>query len=152
VIQSSHTLRLRLSGACVLESAGVPQPVGKRGSAMLAFLALEGITARNRISALLWPDADEERARQSLRQEVYRVNQFGSVIENDRHNLWLTPVLISDLTQWNALEGDFAAGLELDDEFEFSEWLTTTRELLRDQRLTHLDSEIAKLEAKGAYR
>jgi DNA-binding SARP family transcriptional activator len=146
------SLRLRLSGACVLERDGVPQPVGKRSSAMLAYLAVEGITARGRMASLLWSEVDEERSKQSLRQEVYRVNQFGAVIENDRHNLWLPQGLTSDLGQWNALEGDFAAGLELDDEFEFSEWLTTTREMLRDQRLTHLDSEIAKLEGKGAYR
>jgi DNA-binding SARP family transcriptional activator len=145
-------LHLRLSGACVLERDGVPQPIGKRSSAMLAYLAVEGITARGRMAALLWSEADEERAKQSLRQEVYRVNQFGSIIENDRHNLWLPSSLTNDLGDWNSLEGEFADGLELDEEFEFSQWLFTTREMLRDERLTHLDSEISKLEAKGAYR
>ncbi len=150
--QPANGLRLRLSGACVLERDGVPQPVGRRGAAMLAFLAVEGITARGRMAGLLWSEADEERSKQSLRQEVYRVNQFGAVVENDRHNLWLPSGLHSDLPQWNALEGDFAAGLDLDDEFEFVDWLSNTRELLRDQRLTHLDTEISRLETRGAYR
>ncbi len=143
--------RLRLVGACVLERDTLPVPLGKRSSALLAYLALEGVTARSTIATLLWNETDEERARANLRQEVYRMNQAGEVILNDRHNVWLSPSVTLDLEQFNAEEGEFAAGLTLD-ELEFESWLEGARALLRDKRSAFLESEVRRFSAKREWR
>ncbi len=147
----TEQFHLHLVGACVLERDGVPVALGKRSSALLAHLALEGITARSTIATLLWNENDEERARASLRQEVYRINQVGDIIENDRHNIWLAGHITHDLEQFNALEGEFAAGLTVD-ELEFEAWLEGARALLRDRRAAFLESEVRRLTTARAWR
>ena len=145
------TYQLHLVGACVLGRESVPVPLGKRSNALLAYLALEGITARSTIAALLWNETDEERSRASLRQEVYRINQVAEVVLNDRHNLWLAPDVQHNLEQFNVLEGEFAAGLQLD-ELEFEAWLEGARALLRDKRSAFLESEVRRLSLARQWR
>jgi DNA-binding SARP family transcriptional activator len=50
-------------------------PLGDREALMLAYLALQGPTPRAELAALLWPDADEERARGNLRQRIFQLHQ-----------------------------------------------------------------------------
>jgi DNA-binding SARP family transcriptional activator/RecA/RadA recombinase len=145
------SFQLRLVGACVLERTDQPVPLGKRSNALLAYLALEGVTSRGQLAALLWNNTDEEKARASLRQEIYRVNQMGDVLENDRHNVWLSHAVIHDLESFNSAEGEFAAGLVLD-ELDFENWLEDTRALLRDRRLAFLEGELRRLENARAWR
>ena len=142
---------LRLVGGCVLERQAAPVPLGKRSNALLAYLALEGITARGTIATLLWNETDEERARASLRQEIYRINQIGEIILNDRHHVWLASTVEHDLEQFNTLEGEFAAGLTLD-ELEFEAWLDGARALLRDKRSAFLEVEVRRLTLARAWR
>ncbi len=142
---------LHLVGACVLERESVPVPLGKRSNALLAYLALEGVTSRGTIATLLWNETDEERARASLRQEVYRINQVGEIVLNDRHHVWLAPGVQHDLEQFNSLEGEFAAGLTLD-ELEFEAWLDGARALLRDKRSAYLESEVRRLSLARQWR
>jgi DNA-binding SARP family transcriptional activator len=145
------TFRLRLVGACVLEREAAPVALGKRSNALLAYLALEGITARGTIATLLWNETDEERARASLRQEIYRINQIGEIILNDRHHVWLASGVEHDLDQFNTLEGEFAAGLALD-ELEFEAWLDGARALLRDKRSAFLELEVRRLTLARDWR
>ena len=44
-------------------------------AALLAWLALEGPTARNRLAALLWPGSSAEAAGNSLRQRLFRLKR-----------------------------------------------------------------------------
>jgi DNA-binding SARP family transcriptional activator/RecA/RadA recombinase len=142
---------LHLVGACVLERDGLPVPLGKRSNALLAYIALEGITARGTIASLLWNETDEERARASLRQEIYRINQNGDIVQNDRHNVWLANTVQHDLDRFNTLEGEFAAGLNLD-ELEFEGWLEGARALLRDKRSAFLEAEVRRFSANNQWR
>ncbi|MFN3266828.1 MAG: ATP-binding protein, partial [Deinococcales bacterium] len=140
---------LRLVGACVLERDGMPVPLGKRSMALLAYIALEGISTRSTIASLLWADTDEERARASLRQEIYRINQNGNIVENDRHNVWLS--VGHDVGDFNVLEGEFAAGLNVDS-LEFENWLEGARALLRDKRSAFLEAEVRRFSASNQWR
>jgi DNA-binding SARP family transcriptional activator/tetratricopeptide (TPR) repeat protein len=142
---------LHLVGACVLEREAVPVSLGKRSNALLAYLALEGITARGTIATLLWNETDEERARASLRQEVYRINQIGEIVLNDRHHVWLANSVEHDLDLFNSLEGEFASGLTLD-ELEFEAWLDGARALLRDKRSAFLEAEVRRLSLSRDWR
>jgi DNA-binding SARP family transcriptional activator/tetratricopeptide (TPR) repeat protein len=125
--------------------------LGKRSSALIAYIALEGITARGTIASLLWNETDEERARASLRQEIYRINQNGEIVQNDRHNVWLSSTVLHDLSEFNGSEGEFAAGLNLD-ELEFESWLEGARALLRDKRSAFLEAEVRRFSAQNQWR
>ena len=70
------------SGFPSLKLLGTPQ-VGSVSSlptkklfGLLAYLALEGPTWRNKLAYLLWSDAPEEKARHNLRQELYRLKSI----------------------------------------------------------------------------
>jgi DNA-binding SARP family transcriptional activator len=68
------TIRLRTLGSFSMELDGIPQP-GRSGqplrNALLLLLALDREITRESAMALLWPESDDERARQALRQTLY---------------------------------------------------------------------------------
>ncbi len=120
--------------------------------ALLAYLALEGVTPRSRLAGLLWADVGEERARANLRQEIYRINQVAPLIENDRFNVWLAQDVQSDLEHFDETNGEFAEGLEIDDAPDIMEWLYTRRESLAEQRRATLETQLKQLEHAADYR
>lgn len=75
------------TGACHLALAdstphllgpGLAQlPLPASDALMLAWLALEGPTPRERLAALLWPDKDPASARNALRQRLFRLRRLG---------------------------------------------------------------------------
>src|ERR1700741_2394062 len=67
-------LRLRGSPTCALDETSVIELEAK-DALLLAFLAIEGPTARAVIAERLWPDADAERARGNLRARLMRMKQ-----------------------------------------------------------------------------
>ena len=152
VLEPATSLRLRLSGACVLEQSGRLETLGRRSLALLAYLALEGVTPRSRLAGLLWAEVGEDRARANLRQEIYRVNQVGALIENDRFNVWLAKNVESDLAQFDESLGEFAQGLEIDDAPDIMDWLYAQRESLSEQRRANLEGQLRQFENAGSYR
>lgn len=71
-------LYLRTFGTCALERAdGAPLDLQRRPLALLAFVAAAGTrgTTREKAVGLLWPNADEDRARHSLAQTVYALKR-----------------------------------------------------------------------------
>src|ERR1700755_411764 len=61
--------RVRLLGAFAIDLDGPVLLRNKKGQALIAYLALQpGLHPREKLAALLWPDSDDEAARQSLRQ------------------------------------------------------------------------------------
>src|SRR5215470_12133652 len=67
-------LRLRGAPSCLLPDGRAIDLEGK-DALLLAFLAIEGQTARATIAERLWPDVDAERARGNLRARVLRMKQ-----------------------------------------------------------------------------
>jgi len=55
---------------------GATVPLAPRDAALLAWLALEGPTARTRLAGLLWPDSDAEAARNALRQRLFQLKRL----------------------------------------------------------------------------
>ena len=73
---TAAVVRLQLLQAPRLWLAdGSAHALERKDAALLAMLAVEGPTPRNRVAALLWPDIDEERARNNLRQRLFRLRK-----------------------------------------------------------------------------
>ena len=79
-LEPMATLALRLCGDVVLTSdnAAVDPPLGSKTLALLAFLALEsGRHTRHEVTALLWGEYPEEKAKASLRQALTHLELRG---------------------------------------------------------------------------
>lgn len=146
------TLRLRALGGLSLESnrRTVDGPAAQsRRLALLALLAVhdEGGLSRDRIVALLWPEADAERARHRLGQLLHLLRQDGMTADAVQGTAQLRldrAAIASDVGafleaaargDWDAAVaqygGPFLEGFHLGDSAEFDSWLDATRESLR---------------------
>ena len=96
--------RLRVLGGFALEGpsgAAPPTRPQRRGDAVLAVLAVCGDLGctRERLVALLWPESDEARAQQGLRDALYAIRRAldpGAVLSVGRL-LRLDPTVVSDV-------------------------------------------------------
>ncbi|AHG87850.1 transcriptional activator domain-containing protein [Gemmatirosa kalamazoonensis] len=142
----SNALRLRTFGGLSIDRPGGDADVGARPRtlALLAILAAAGARGlpRERAMAVLWPDADEDRARHALSQALYNLRRDlrGDVVLA-APTLRLDPARItSDVAELRdavaAKEWDVAAGLyvgpfldgfQLADAPEFERWAEAER-------------------------
>jgi DNA-binding SARP family transcriptional activator/TolB-like protein len=139
-------LRLRTFGGLWIERPGAgsdtaPRP---RTLALLAILATAdaaGIT-RERVMAVLWPEADEDRARHALSQALYNLRRdLGDDVVLSTPALRLDPALVSsDVTDFQSAvaakawdtaaalyAGPFLDGFHLSDAPEFERWAESQR-------------------------
>jgi DNA-binding SARP family transcriptional activator len=92
---------LRTLGSFSIEVDGTPQP-GRSGqpsrSALLLLLALDREVTRESATALLWPESDDERARQAMRQTLYLLRRdLGTGwLDSSRDSLRATTRLTAD--------------------------------------------------------
>lgn len=163
-------MRLRLlGGAEVITADGQDiTPPGKKLRALIACLALAPKAGwpRERLTALLWGDRDEEQARASLRQALAELRRsFGdpSPIDSDRERVKLR----SDFISVDALEfvrlaeaGDAEAaaklylgplldGISLPND-AFNEWLFVERNRLHHRAIDVLAALVASQTGKSA--
>jgi DNA-binding SARP family transcriptional activator len=109
-----------LCGDVVLTSDGGARagaPLGAKTLALLAFLALEpGAHRRERVTALLWGDSPEEKARASLRQALSHLRDaLGELLRVDRSTVELAGPLACDVTEFlRRASEDPASALEID--------------------------------------
>jgi len=114
------SLVLRLCGDVVLSSPDrVPPapPLGAKTLGLIAFLALErGPHRREELTALLWGDSPEEKARASLRQALTHLREaLGDALRVDRSTVELVGTLQCDAAEFLRLESvDGAAALAID--------------------------------------
>ena len=96
-------IRLRTLGGLTVLVDGNERPE-MRGRpvrlAVLIYLALEREASRDRIMAVLWPESDQEHARQALRQTLYALRQDlgDGWLESDHDALRATASLQADAT------------------------------------------------------
>lgn len=153
------TLRLQLlNSPRLLLATGEAHALERKDAALLAMLAIEGPTPRNRAATLLWPDIDEERARSNLRQRLFRLRRLaaadvvcaGSVLAlgpGVQHDLdAIGPRLAADA---DAAAGELLGALDYGDCRELSAWVDVAREQWRTARCNALAEIAARLEGQG---
>jgi DNA-binding SARP family transcriptional activator len=143
-------LRLELLGPPRVLRDGVPVSFDTRKAvAVLAVLAVTARPhARDALATMLWPEADEARARGALRRTLSVAGAVGPALVVDRQAVRLAPGTYScDVTELDRLAGqggtesarsamdlyrdDFLAGFSLRDAPAFDEWRWTTADGLR---------------------
>ena len=160
-------LELRVLGAGEVWQGDQRLHVGHRKTlALLAFLALEGQTARSTLTTLFWSENTEEEARRNLRRELHRLREAGlrDYLEASHDHLRLIHSSATDVQQFEALvaegrlepalllwRGELLAGLRLENAPEFDLWLETRREALMST-LRKVQLEVAeRMEVKGDW-
>jgi DNA-binding SARP family transcriptional activator/TolB-like protein len=148
---ASSPLRLRVLGGFQLTGADGADlsPPGKKLRALIALLALApaGGWSRERLTAFLWGDRDEEQARGSLRQALAELRRSlgESALQSDRDTVAFDPSAIyvdarefaelataGEAAKADALyNGDLLDGVSLPDA-EFADWLLIERTRLHD--------------------
>lgn len=142
-------MHLRLSRSpAAADARGVWLALAARDAALLAWLALEGPTARNRLAALLWPDSPPEAARNALRQRLFKLRQqHGRALVDGAGVLALAEGLAHDLHEPGELLADLA-GLP---EGEFALWLAHRRAQRLAQRQQALAAQAEAAEQAGDW-
>lgn len=165
-------VRMRTLGSFSLELDGVPQ-AEREGqpvrSALLLLLALDRDVTRESAMALLWPESNEDRARQALRQTLY-------VLRRDLGNDWLgsshdslhgTAQLAADAHELVVAagsgdhervaalyRGSFLPGVRLVDSQPFQlwcdQWSSRLERLHRQSRRILIDRRLAAGDVAGA--
>lgn len=140
-------MRLRLADAPYIESPdGTVRPLALRDAAMLAWLALEGPTPRDRIAALLWPASTEAQARTTLRQRLFQMKKtLGVEVAVGSPLLQLQSALSHDLL--DAI--DLLGGQGLPDAPEMDAWLQRQRQQRQGQETAALQAQALAQEAAG---
>lgn len=145
VAGGAASLRLRAKPTCVLHDGRIIELEPKDGL-LLAYLALEGPTARPLLAARLWPDVSAERARGNLRQRLLRLKrQVGFDLATGGSH----PALAAQVAHDLADDADVLAPTVLDEAGGFAEWLDATRRAHRARRIDRLSATSAQAEGSG---
>jgi len=124
-VTPSIALQLASQPAAHLPAGGAVRPLAPLDAALLAWLALEGPTPRNRLVALLWPGSPHEQARNTLRQRLFQLKkQLGVALVEGQATLQLAAGVQHDLLD----SGELLADVPLDLGGEFATWLAQQRE------------------------
>ena len=125
----------RLHGtAQLVRPGGEPIALERKQALLLAYLSVEGPTPRGKLARLLWPDAEDARARGNLRQRLAVLRQaVGADLVGDAGGvLSLAPLLRVERTGPTGEE--LLAGFEYDDCGHAARWLDAQRESQRTKQ------------------
>jgi DNA-binding SARP family transcriptional activator len=140
-------MHLRLSNLPQVEPRGAAAvPLAPRDAALLAWLAVQGPTSRDRLAAMLWPGSSETQAHTALRQRLFRLKkQLGRDVAFGSPLLQLTPGISHDLAD----AGEILGSLALPDAPELEAWLRQERERRLSREQDALASQAQSLEDAG---
>ena len=143
----------------LLHGDGSTTPLNANDAALLALLAVDGPTTRERVMAMLWPDeSNPARARNALRQRLFRLRRAaGCELVCGEALLALAPFIEHDLTDLEtalaaepagAAAGELLGGLVFDGLQDLDAWLGVAREQWRSRRRDALADIASRLEAQ----
>ena len=117
---------------------------------LLAYLAIEGPTPRRTLAALLWPDADAERARANLRQRLFRLRKsLGREVLEGADVAALCGDIEVNIDGVDGAAGGLLPGLVEPDAGRLTDWLDSARAQRHAARIGALADESSRLESAG---
>ncbi len=134
---SSEQLELHLLGVPRVSVFRQKLKLTRKGLALLAFVALEGRTPREKIADLLWGELGADGASRNLRRELHRLRATALTAHLETEGAIGLQDFWADSQEISA-KGELLEGLILSDAPVFMEWLQQTREKRQQQRLGHL--------------
>src|SRR5882672_217968 len=152
-------VRLHLLGSPKLALAnGRELALERKDAALLALLVLDGPTARAQAAAMVWPDVDDNRARNSLRQRLFRLRRATGrdvVIADSMlrlagdidHDLAALPQRLADDPDWG--RGELLGLADYSDCEQLAQWVEVAREQWRATRRDVLADAAYRLEQEG---
>lgn len=152
-------LRLHLLGAPhIALPNGTAHALERRSAALLALLALNGATPRAKAAALVWPEADDAHANNSLRQRIFKLRQIcgRDVIVTDK-SISLAHDIAHDLhaplarlaADAESCQGEVLGELDFADSRELDEWIGVARQRWRGELARALAELASRLEGEG---
>ena len=152
-------IRLRLLGEPKLDLGTDAFPLERKDAALLALLAIDGAIPRSKAAALLWPDVDDDAARNNLRQRLHRLRKRAGrdvalttadalrLADGVSHDLnGIAEMLAQDAS---TATGELLGSLDYADCEQLDEWLQAAREQWRATRRNALAEIASKLEREG---
>lgn len=141
--------RLVLAGSPQLQRPGLgPLALAAPDAWLLAWLALEGPTPRDRLGRLLWPDNPDESARNALRQRLFRLRRLARIdLVEGSTVLALAAGIGHDLHESHAL----LAALDEPAADELALWARQQRERRSEARVAALGQAMAEHESAGDW-
>ncbi len=104
---------------------------GVTSGLVLAYLALEGPTPRERLAGLLWPERPDARARANLRQLLLRIREAAPIVRGDPVRLdadvWVDARALPDEAIAGTAGGGLLAGVDASRWPALAEWLASRR-------------------------
>jgi DNA-binding SARP family transcriptional activator len=156
---AAESVHLRLLGApALLRPDGALIALERKDAGLLALLAIDGATPRPRAAAFLWPDSAPSKARNSLRQRLFRLRRAaGCEIVDESGALALAAGVGHDLRELRtrlaqdpaAASGELLGAFGYEDCADFDDWVRGARERFRAQRRDVLAAVAAEEEAAG---
>jgi DNA-binding SARP family transcriptional activator len=166
----SHVSLVLLGSFQARLQSGAPVVLSSKAQALLAYLAIKPGRrhARDKLASLLWPNAGDEHARQSLRQALltlrHTLGDGAGLLADHREVALESPGLDVDVVRFEALagaqsiealeravelyQGDLLEGIRVK-EPPFDEWLLSERERLREVALGALGKLLGQQQASG---
>jgi DNA-binding SARP family transcriptional activator len=149
-IELVGTPRLVLAG-------GVAHAFERKDAALLALLAIEGPTPRARAAGLLWPEVDDEAARNNLRQRLHRLRKRAGreLVVTSHDVLHLADDVGRDVPSRSSAEpaagamGDLLGTFAYDDCGELDDWVVAARARYRSAQRDALAAAAARCEREG---
>ncbi len=127
---SSLQLELHLLGVARVCVGDENLKLTRKALALLAYIAIEGVTPRELMAELLWGELGAEGASRNLRRELHRLRATSVVDYLETDGALALQNFVAD-TSDPLVSGELLAGLILEDAPAFTEWLV----LQRQQRL-----------------
>jgi DNA-binding SARP family transcriptional activator/predicted ATPase len=147
---AKQAVELRVGGAAKVCVGQREIKLERKAAALLAYAALEREVPRGMAAAMLWPDADEKAARNSLRQLLFKLrNSLGMELIVGGDILRLAGGTVVDAHAPETMAGALLEGWEYQDCSQFDEWLTAARERIAQQHRKALGERAAALEDAG---
>lgn len=138
---------LRLGGVPCVAAGGVERVLEVKDALLLAWLAIEGPTPRARLAALLFPEADDARARNSLRQRLFQLRR--------KHGLELvggdTLVALAPAVAVDVAGDELLAGIDAGELDELADWLQAQRRRSTARQLEALAAAAERAEISGDF-